>query len=294
MAESFELKGEEYTLVRKLGQGTFGSVYLYKHNDEYVTLKLFVTREGKEDAEHEFTIERDVLQTIHDRLSGICHPNIACYMGDMIISPSNPLYSRFNTTDNKPLYGIFSKYIDGPSVLDLIDTDNFPSVEEARNFVTQMLDALSVLKQLGIAHRDIKPSNIVYDRQTNNYVLIDFGLACVQTCKDLPGTPGYVPIELDVLVYDTDEGATLKDYQNADIFALGITLYEYVTGGGYPFYFREGSNFYQPNTYMKLQTTDMAINIISNVMIQGFQQGLDYIKQLWEVQKKRRITSDYP
>lgn len=93
-----------------------------------------------------------------------------------------------------------------------------------------MLEALSKAEAVKIVHRDVKPDNIMCDR-LSDYWLLDFGIA---RHLDLPSltdtsarfgkfTPGYAPPE---------QFRNLKDVidNRSDLFALGVTLYESVTG----------------------------------------------------------------
>lgn len=100
------------------------------------------------------------------------------------------------------------------------------SLEETRVILEQLGDALQFLHERGLVHRDIKPANVLID-ETNHVWLADFGLAkAANTPHDLTGsehligTPFYLAPEL------LEEPASAK----SDIYALGIMLYEMLTG----------------------------------------------------------------
>ncbi len=90
------------------------------------------------------------------------------------------------------------------------------------NFLIQICSALAYAHKRGIIHRDINPSNIIV--QPNDQVkILDFGLACPTGTEDFSntGTPYYMaPEQIDGGPVDP----------RTDIYALGITAYEMVTG----------------------------------------------------------------
>src|ERR1019366_6588709 len=102
-------------------------------------------------------------------------------------------------------------------------------------FFAALCDGLSALKQEGIVHRDIKPENIRV-KPSGAPVIIDFGLARHLSLPDLTqtvegaaiGTPLYfAPEQFDGTKHDIDH--------RTDLFALGILLFEALTGE-HPFY----------------------------------------------------------
>jgi serine/threonine protein kinase/photosystem II stability/assembly factor-like uncharacterized protein len=100
------------------------------------------------------------------------------------------------------------------------------SLDEARRVVTQVGSALEYAHQRGVIHRDLKPSNILIDPQGDCY-LSDFGIAKMAegtlglTGSGVIGTPHYMAPE---------QGQSLKVDHRADIYAMGIVVYEMVTG----------------------------------------------------------------
>jgi serine/threonine-protein kinase len=95
--------------------------------------------------------------------------------------------------------------------------------------ISQMVDALGAAWQAGLVHRDIKPDNILVGPNGNGK-LIDFGLAKADAIQanqekagpELAGTAAYVAPE-------QAKDASLVDHR-ADIYSLGVTLYETLTG----------------------------------------------------------------
>uniref|UniRef100_A0A8C5RN78 non-specific serine/threonine protein kinase n=1 Tax=Laticauda laticaudata TaxID=8630 RepID=A0A8C5RN78_LATLA len=69
---------------------------------------------------------------------------------------------------------IVMPYLEHESFLDILDSLSF---EEVRNYMFNLLKALKRIHHFGIVHRDVKPSNFLYNRQLQQYALVDFGLA---------------------------------------------------------------------------------------------------------------------
>lgn len=100
------------------------------------------------------------------------------------------------------------------------------SAEEAGAILIQVADALQFLHEAGFVHRDVKPANILLDG-TNHVWLADFGLATEINREDdltatgcLFGTPSYMAPELADTTAST----------SSDVYALGVVLYEMLTG----------------------------------------------------------------
>jgi len=100
------------------------------------------------------------------------------------------------------------------------------SLDEARRVVTQIGSALEYAHQLGVVHRDVKPSNMLMDPQ-GDYYLTDFGIARMVegtmglTGSGVIGTPHYMAPE---------QSKSHKVDHRADIYAMGVVIYEMVTG----------------------------------------------------------------
>jgi hypothetical protein len=206
----------DYDVVRELGQGGMGTVYL-AHNklmDRHEVLKVvsshLVKRHGVPDR---FLVEIRNAARLH-------HSNIVT------------AYSAMRTGDS---IDYAMEYVEGLDLAKLVKAKGALPVSNACNYVHQAALGLQLAHELGLVHRDIKPSNLMLARQGNRAVIkvLDFGLAKVKSEGavdgglthegQMLGTPDYIAPE------------QLSDARQADIradvYSLGCTLYYLLTGG---------------------------------------------------------------
>ncbi|MGB7296293.1 MAG: protein kinase, partial [Candidatus Aminicenantales bacterium] len=117
-------------------------------------------------------------------------------------------------------------YVEGQNLRDLIRASGSLTIPTAARFGKQIGSALSAAHKKDIIHRDLKPSNVMIDR-TGRVRVMDFGLAKSLDREDtergraVVGTPAYLSPE---------QARGEKQDQRTDIYALGLILYEMVTG----------------------------------------------------------------
>jgi serine/threonine-protein kinase len=134
----------------------------------------------------------------------------------------------YNYNNEQGIY-IFEEFIEGSTLKNVLKNDKL-SISEALSLSEDILIVMLEMEEKRIVHRDIKPDNII--RNSNGkWYLIDFGIARVLDMNSLtmteakigPHTPGYGAPEL--FQYSK------KDIDNrADLFSLGVVLFEAVTG----------------------------------------------------------------
>lgn len=127
------------------------------------------------------------------------------------------------------LYFFTMDFIEGQSLADRLTRGPLPT-REALTIARQVADALRAAHQQGVIHRDIKPANILLDHE-GRVKITDFGLAKELNREEMHltvtgqvmGTPRYMSPE-------QASGQTAVADQRSDIFSLGVTLYEMLTG----------------------------------------------------------------
>ncbi|OAV65360.1 Serine/threonine-protein kinase pknE [Bacteroidales bacterium Barb6XT] len=192
---------KEYTLYNELGKGGYSRVFKVKH-----------TLMGEEYAMKIFN-ESINAQTVIDEYSALKNLN-------------NPHIVKFifnGMLDNGQFYTLM-EYLDGENLKRYTKEEIKLPLPKVYQVAKDMLNALIYMQQQKphpVIHRDIKPQNIVWDKNEDRFVLIDFNVATVvETNKDFVGTNPYLAPDLikssTQVYWDT----------SADTFALGITLYE--------------------------------------------------------------------
>jgi len=120
------------------------------------------------------------------------------------------------------------EYVEGLDLAALIKSGSL-SVEKALDIISQICDALEYAHEAGYVHRDIKPANILIDK-TGIAKVTDFGLAKLLSSKKNAGVTmtGQVMGTPDYMAPEQSQGLEID--HRADIFALGVMLYELLTG----------------------------------------------------------------
>lgn len=205
----------EVTIISRLASGNFGTVYLGtskefkggKRVDEIkqVAIKMINISNFTNEERNNLNNEINILHRISNK--DICQKYLLCidYVGYGIETLSSFIY-------------IISEYINGNELSDRIRSPLFSS-EDAINAICNLLNAVSILHKMDIVHRDIKLENIMYNRSTQTYKLLDYGLAClIPSCKGWVGTPYTAAPE--GFIHEI-----ISDYKKLDIWSTGIILF---------------------------------------------------------------------
>jgi serine/threonine protein kinase/tetratricopeptide (TPR) repeat protein len=195
-----------YEIIEELGKGGMGKVYRVedKKAKEEIALKLI----KPEIAADKKTIERFRNELTTARK--ISHRNV-CRMYDL--------------GEEKGAHFITMEYVPGEDLKSLIrrvKVDIGTTIKIAK----QVCEGLSEAHRLGVVHRDLKPSNIMIDKEGEAKIM-DFGIARTIKEKRITGSG----VMIGTPEYMSPEQVEAKDIdQRTDIYALGIILYEMVTG----------------------------------------------------------------
>jgi serine/threonine-protein kinase len=209
-----EVIAERFRVVRELGRGGMGVVLAAETLDEGrpVALKVLL-HPGNEEARHRFAREA--------RAAAQLDPEHVCPVLDTGVS-------------DEGLFYIVMALLDGEDLGQRLDRTGPAHLVEAVDLVLEACEALAEAHLSGIVHRDIKPSNLFHARSDDGALrvrVLDFGIAKASRGTGhttqltgtgaVLGTPEYMAPEQLVSTRDVDH--------RADIWALGITLYELIT-----------------------------------------------------------------
>ena len=196
------------TIVRKLGAGGMGDVYLAEDSTlaRRVALKV-LPRALARDARllERFRREAVIAQ-------GLVHPNLA------------PVY---DTLEDDGRHAIVMRFVEGRTISQLLrEHGPFPEIEAAR-IAAEACAGLARLHESGVLHRDVKSANLMLE-PNGTVVLVDLGIAKTMEVSDLTGTgilmgtPRYMSPEQMRGSRDIDA--------RADLYSLGVVLFEMLAG----------------------------------------------------------------
>lgn len=125
---------------------------------------------------------------------------------------------------------IVMEYVEGTSLLDIMKRERLP-VRRVLEIISQVCEALQFAHDYGVVHRDIKPTNILIDSRGRVRVA-DFGLARSVRADSVTTSQTRSSLMMGTPVYAAPEQRrpnSVLDHR-ADIFSVGVTLYEMLTG----------------------------------------------------------------
>ena len=196
---------DRYDQIEKIGAGGMGSIFKARDKILGRIVALKVIREdfmGDIETVHRFIREAQSASALH-------HPGIV---------------TIFDICVGEPMY-IAMEYVDGENLREQLNRKAM-SVQEFLGIAIEICDALDAAHSKGIIHRDIKPENIMLTKD-GKIKITDFGLACINNASKMTmagqilGTP----------LYMSPEQIRGKPVDNrSDIYSLGITFYESLTG----------------------------------------------------------------
>jgi serine/threonine-protein kinase len=205
---------DRYHIMKKLGEGGMGQVYLAEHVKMGRKSALKVMHPGmKADVDAISRFNREAANA-----SRIAHPNVAA------------VYDFGETPDG--LIFLAMEFIDGLPLTSVIEQQGALPPKRAADIVRQTAEALAVAHDMGIVHRDLKPDNIMVAKTRDGGDLVkvvDFGIAKAAGNESqkvtktglVVGTPEYMSPEQ--LSGDKLDG-------RSDIYSLGLVAFNMLTG----------------------------------------------------------------
>lgn len=195
-----------YSIIKNLGEGTFGKVKLGQHipTKEKVAIKVLEKAKIVDQGDRE-RVSREI-----QILKIIRHPNIT------------QLYEIIE--DDTNLY-LIMEYAKSGELFDYIVSQQRIKENEASRFFQQIIDGIEYIHKLNIVHRDLKPENLLLDEKMN-IKIVDFGLSNLykqgQLLKTACGSPCYAAPEMIA-------GRLYKGLC-VDIWSSGVILFALICG----------------------------------------------------------------
>ena len=204
--------GDEYEIVRLIGRGGMGAVYLARDRalERLVAIKVLPPGAAADAG----VLER--FRREAKTVASLQHVGIV------------PLYAF---GERRGLVWFVMGYVRGESLGSRIDRETMLDVETTRTMLAQVADALDHAHKQGIVHRDIKPDNILIDDTTGRAMLTDFGIARADTLQSgtnltqvgsVMGTPHYMSPE-QATAEPTIDG-------RSDLYSVGVVAYQMLSG----------------------------------------------------------------
>jgi len=196
-----------YQILEELGSGGMGKVYKVMDREVKEKIAIKIIRP-------EISIDTKIIERFRNELKlarKITHPNI-CRMYDL--------------NKDKGLYFLTMEYVSGEDLKSTLTRVGQLSVGKTLAVAREICKGLAEAHKTGIVHRDLKPHNIIIDR-AGDVRIMDFGIAHSLKTKGMTdtgvliGTPEYISPE-QVVGQEAD--------QRTDIYALGVILFECLTG----------------------------------------------------------------
>ncbi|MGA1866973.1 MAG: serine/threonine protein kinase [bacterium] len=201
------LSSARFKDISLIGEGVSSTVYkaIDRKTDSTVVIKVLNPHLNTDEISIE-RFKREIQITRH-----IGHPKIVS------------IYELFDTEGHLSL---IMEYIDGLSLKEYVKLSHPVKIEVILSILRQLIDILTACHSRDVIHRDLKSQNIMIDKD-GHVKLLDFGIARMTSLSDLTktgtsiGTPEYMAPELF---------ATNTYDPRTDIYALGIILFELLTG----------------------------------------------------------------
>ncbi|MEY2544008.1 MAG: eukaryotic-like serine/threonine-protein kinase [Verrucomicrobiota bacterium] len=201
-----------YIIIREIGHGGMGTVYLAARADGYfekqVAIKVLNRGAATEDVVRRFRAEREVLAKLD-------HPNIARLMDAGTMDDGRPYFVM--------------EYIDGVPIIRFVEEKGL-AFQERLDLFLKVSAAVEAAHRNSVIHRDLKPNNILVNHE-GEPKLLDFGIAKVIGTETNPlEITSFRQQRLTPMSASPEQVRGEPITVLSDIYALGVVLYEMLTG----------------------------------------------------------------
>jgi tRNA A-37 threonylcarbamoyl transferase component Bud32 len=212
-----EALAPSYVLIRRLGAGGMGTVYVARDPvlKRLVAVKVMSPELSKDPG------ARARFQREAQAVAAISHPNVVS------------VYAVGELGNGLPY--LVMQYVEGRSMAERIEEDGPLDVALAKRVLGEVASALAATHKKGIIHRDIKPANILWDDEAGRALVTDFGIAAVLERPDEQGKDKLTAVGTSVgtPAYMSPEQLLAEPVtEKSDIYALGLLGYELMIGEG--------------------------------------------------------------
>ncbi len=268
-----------YQLMKQLGRGGFGFVYLADDPSLNRQVAIKVPRWDKplsHDAHDRFLYEGRMLAQVN-------HPSIVT------------VYDVAATDDDIPF--VVMEYIEGRSLNEVLKSRELDQ-ENSLEVLLKIAEALREAHKQSIIHRDLKPANVIIDKDGEIH-LVDFGLAlhdeltAIESESGIPGTPGFMAPE-------QIRGENHRIDGQTDVWAFGVMMYVMLVDK-MPFKgkdrdlaraicYRNPKPLRQLNDHVSKQLERICLRCLQKLMDERYQSMADVIEELQAAIRERELA----
>jgi serine/threonine protein kinase len=200
-----------YDIIRVLGKGAMGLVYEARdpNLNRRVAIKTIKVENLSEEAAAEYEAR---FKTEAHSAARLQHPNIV---------------SVYDSDRHGDMAFLVMEFIQGEDLKHHLDAGKRFSLEQSLAMMRELLSALEYAHRQSIVHRDVKPANLLIEAD-GRVKLTDFGVARIQDSGEVTRTQGSMVGTLKYMSPEQVQGQPID--ARADLFAVGIVLYQLLTG----------------------------------------------------------------
>ncbi len=200
--------GNRYQIIKKIGDG--GMAFVYQAKDKLLNRIVAVKV-----LRPEFVDDKDFLAKFKreaEAVANITHPNIV---------------NVYDVGQEGKVHYIVMEYVDGQNLKEIIKNEGVLDEYTALDITKQIAQALSAAHKKGVIHRDIKPHNILISSEERQVKVADFGIAKAVSNSTITNIGSIIG---SVHYFSPEQAKGQPVANNADLYSLGIVLYEMLIG----------------------------------------------------------------